>query len=126
MSTNWGDLDDTEVEAIKRTISRAVADGVGQAIQPEKIAEATADGIMIGMRRVAEDDALFDAIMGHMSVALRRSAQRASGRVVWDAITGLLRKALWFMIGGILVYSIGGWSAVAALWQTLTGHPAPK
>lgn len=56
---------------------------------------------------------------------IRRRAHREAGNLMVDALTGALKKLLLFAVAGLLVYSIGGWSALAGAWKAIWGGGAP-
>lgn len=107
--SNWGDLDPATVEKLKSHIQRSVADGVAE-----------------GLRSVAEDEDLFDLLAARVTSAFRRSAAKASGEFLIDSAKGLARRAFTFIVLGVLVYSMGGWAGLVALWKAMTAHGGPN
>lgn len=120
--SNWGDLDPDTIAQIKSDIRRAVADGVDDALRQGSLRDAIAEGVTIGLAHTAMDEDLFDSIVERTATAFRRSATRASGRILVDGVVAMAKRAGWFAVLGILVYSIGGWAAVAAIWKTFMSH----
>ena len=53
---------------------------------------------------------------------LQEQASEHAGRFVLGGMWGLLRKASLFMMLGGIVYAIGGWSAMAALFKAIFGR----
>jgi hypothetical protein len=122
--SNWGDLDPQTITQLKLDIRRAVADGVDDALRHGALRDAIAEGVTIGLSQTAMDEDLFDSIVERTAAAFRRSATQASGRIVVDGVTGLAKRAAWFAVLGILVYALGGWTGLAALFKTFTSHTA--
>ena len=50
---------------------------------------------------------------------LQRSASEHTGRFVIGGLWGLARKASVFLLLGGLVYSVGGWTALAKFWHAI-------
>jgi hypothetical protein len=86
----------------------------GQALQPEDVSGAVADGI----RAAVSDPAMWAAAVE----AMQTHAKTEAGGWLLRVIKGALSKALLFAVVGLAVYSIGGWSALASLFKT-TQHP---
>lgn len=122
--SNWGDLDPQAVAQLKIDIRRAVADGVDDALRQGALRDAIAEGVTIGLSQTAMDEDLFDTLVERFASAFRRSATQASGRIVVDGITGLAKRAAWFAALAVIVYALGGWTGLAALFKTLT-HSTP-
>ena len=120
--SDWGALDPAAADKLKAYVRQSVADGVRDAIAEGGIQQSIADGVATGMRSVAEDEDLFDLIASRTASAFRRSATRAGGELLIDGLSGLARKAAWFVVLGALVYSLGGWAGLAAAWKALTTH----
>ncbi len=55
---------------------------------------------------------------------LQKSASEHTGRFVIGGVWVLARKVSAFVLLGALVYSLGGWTALAKLWQVLRGGVA--
>jgi len=53
---------------------------------------------------------------------LRRQTAEKTGTFVGGMAMALLRRGIIFMILGGVVYAIGGWTALAALWKSLASH----
>ena len=79
-----------------------LADAVGAGIAAAMANPATWCGAAEGVRRAAE--------------------QQAGSWLMGWFLRWLLRGAL-LMGGGVIVYQLGGWSALAAMWGKLGGHP---
>lgn len=118
--SDWGSLDPAAADKLKAYVRQSVADGVMDALADGDIQRSVADGVAAGMRSVAEDEDLFDLITSRAASAFRRSATRAGGELLIDSLASLVRRAAWFVVLGVLVYSLGGWAGLAALWKALT------
>ena len=55
------------------------------------------------------------------AAGIRTSAHREAGNILVDALSGAFRKAMMFAVAGLLVYWVGGWSALAAVWHAVFG-----
>lgn len=53
---------------------------------------------------------------------IRASTEHHAGRWLVGAMWSVLRKALVVIVIGMLVYSVGGWSALSALWKAVWGQ----
>ena len=82
-----------------------------------RIASAVGSGIKSAM---TEDTAAAYWMAG--LTVLQRHATQHAGRFVLGGLWGLLRKASLFMMLGGLVYALGGWSALAALFKAIFGR----
>lgn len=121
--SNWGDLEPQQVERIKHDISRSVALGITQALRDGAVRDAIADGVTAGLRHAVTDEQTFDLMATRAATALRRSATQASGRIVIDGVIGLGKRMILIVSLAILVYAVGGWSALAQFWKLFTQAP---
>jgi hypothetical protein len=89
-------------------------DEVAQAaLTPKQVADAVRDGITAALA----DPATWAAAMGGM----RASTEEHAGRWMVGAVWSVIRKMALFTLAGLVVYSVGGWSALSALWKTIWG-----
>ncbi|MEY2686779.1 MAG: hypothetical protein RL375_977 [Pseudomonadota bacterium] len=123
--SNWGDLEPAHVERIKHDIARSVAVGVSDALRNGAVRDAIAEGVTVGLQQAVMDQRTFDVLAAHAATALRRSATQASGRIVIDGITGLGKRVVFVVSIAVLVYAIGGWSALAHFWKFFTQASTP-
>jgi len=86
------------------------------ALTPQHVATAVRDGIAAALA----DPATWAAAAG----GVRASTEKHAGQWMVSAVWSLLRKVLFFIAAGLLVYSIGGWSALTAVWKAIWG-PQP-
>lgn len=82
----------------------------------ERIAQAVRDGIRGSM---TEDTA--SAFWGAGLAMLQKQATQRAGQIVIGGLWGLMRRIMLFLFLGGLVYSVGGWSALATLFKTVFG-----
>jgi hypothetical protein len=76
---------------------------------PWRIGQAVQEANM----RTVSDPAFWAAAVA----ALRREARDQAGGFLWDGIRNALRWFTWFVLVGVGVYLIGGWSALVALFK---------
>lgn len=93
-------LTDETVEYLEKRIAAAVGEGIKTAMTEETVAAFWAAGLH----------------------ALQKQASEHAGRFVLGGMWGLMRKASLFMMLGGLVYALGGWSALAALFKAIFGR----
>lgn len=84
---------------IDATVRDAVRDGFEQHMTDERVRHMT---------RVAIAE-----VRDHLATQ--------SGRFLLGGLGTLLARVMLFLIAGLVVYSIGGWSGLAALFKTMTG-----
>lgn len=81
-----------------------------------KIAQAVRDGIKGAMN---EETAA--AFWSAGLTLLRKQATERAGQAVIGGLWGLMQRIMLFLFLGGLVYSVGGWSALATLFKTVFG-----
>lgn len=116
----WGDLDPEATAKIKADIRQAVAEGIAETVESGHIQTAISQGLTDGLRHAAADPELIDVLMSRVADAFTKRATEASGRMVIGGVLGAMRRGIWIALLSLLVYSLGGWSAVSALWKYLT------
>lgn len=82
----------------------------------EKIAQAVRKGI-----KGAANEETAAAFWGAGIDLLRKQATERAGQAVIGGLWGLMQRVMLFLFLGGLVYSVGGWSALAALFKTVFG-----
>lgn len=90
-----------------------VEDVAKSALTPEDISKAMRDGFVATLH----DPATWTAA----AKGVREAAKREAGNVVMGAIGSIFQKLVMFGLAGLLVYWIGGWSALAAVWSAMFG-----
>lgn len=55
---------------------------------------------------------------------LNRHASQKTGELVLGGLKGLLKRGAIFLVVGLVVYNVGGWAALVALWKSVvsSGH----
>ena len=82
----------------------------------EKIAQAVRKGI-----KGAANEETAAAFWGAGIDLLRKQATERAGQAVIGGLWGLMQRVMLFLFLGGLVYSVGGWSALATLFKTVFG-----
>lgn len=94
-------------------VMERIDDVAKAALTPQHVATAVRDGIAAALA----DPATWAAAAG----GVRASTEHHAGQWMVGAVGALLRKALFFIAAGLLVYSIGGWAALTAVWKAIWG-----
>ena len=84
------------------------------AYMEERIAAAVGSGI----KSVMTEDTAAAFWAAGLSVLQKQATQHA-GRFVLGGLVGVVRKLGLFLTLGVIVYAMGGWSALAALFKVL-------
>lgn len=87
------------------------------ALMEQRMAAAVEAGIKGAM--TAEDTAA--AFWGAGLKVLQKQASEHTGRFVLGGLMGLVKKVSTFLLLGGMVYALGGWTALAKLWQVFFG-----
>jgi hypothetical protein len=83
------------LEHLETRMAAAVASGIRQAMTEDNAAAFWSAGIRV----------------------LQRQASEHTGRFVIGGLAAIVRKLSLFMVAGGIVYAIGGWAALAKMWQ---------
>ncbi len=83
------------------------------AVTPKHITDAVQAGLIAAL----SDERTWAAA----AAGIKASARREAGTVLVDAMGNVVRKMGLFVVAGLLVYWIGGWSALAAVWGAVFG-----
>ena len=89
-----------------------------KALKPDDIARALQQAIMAA----AQSPETWSAALTGAKAATSNHA----GRVVLGALGALASRALLVLVIGMLVYSVGGWTALAKVWNAVTGSEAQQ
>lgn len=76
------------------------------------------EAVREGMRDLVTEDAIERFWSGGLSMLQKQATQHA-GRFVLGGLWGLFRKASVFIVLGGVVYALGGWNALAALFKAV-------
>ena len=87
----------------------------------EYLESRIANAVQIGIKNAVTEDTAAAFWSAGLQV-LQKQASENAGRFVLGGLWGLLRKASLFMMLGGIVYAIGGWSAMAALFKAIFGR----
>lgn len=94
-------------------VMERVDDVAQAALTPQQLTTAVRDGITAAL----SDPATWAAAVSGM----RASTEEHAGKWMVGAVWAVIRKLALFTMAGLVVYSIGGWSALSALWKTIWG-----
>jgi DNA-binding ferritin-like protein len=87
----------------------------------EYLEEKMAQAVRQGMKDVLTDKEVVGQFLSAAMETFQQRASQKTGDFVLGGIKAAAHKAAWFLGLGLVVYSIGGWAAVAKLWHTLWG-----
>lgn len=79
------------------------------------VREAVAEGI----RDVLKDKELIGMFWSGAVEHLQQTATKNTGKFVLGSVKAVIARGSTFLLLGMLVYSVGGWSAVAKLWHSM-------
>lgn len=79
------------------------------------------EAVTHGLKDALIDEQALKTFWDSAFVALREQATRQTGVVVIGGLVATVKKALLFVLLGLLVYALGGWSAVSLWWKALWG-----
>jgi len=83
------------------------------------------DAVRQGMQDLVTEKTIEQFWAGGLTMLQKQATQHA-GRFVLSGLWGLLSKASLFLMLGGVVYALGGWTALAALFKAVFyggGHP---
>lgn len=89
----------------------------------DDVKAAAQHGGAAALRDVMQDREAVEAFWSAAFGALASYGQQQTGKLVLGGIKGLLSRGLLFMVLGLLVYSVGGWALLAALWKAFWSPP---
>lgn len=91
-----------------------IPDHASLVVTPKHITEAVQAGLIAAL----SDERTWAAA----SAGIKASARREAGTVLINALGNVFRKITLFVVAGLTVYWIGGWSALVAVWSAVFGH----
>lgn len=100
-------------EAQLGLVLERIDDVASAALKPKDVADAVSAGIKSAL---ADPTTWTAAASG-----ARASTEKHAGQWMVGAVWAVVRKAFWFTLAGLVVYSVGGWSALTALWKAVWG-----
>lgn len=71
------------------------------------------------IKDVIADDEAMDNLWSSAFNSLQRSAQTHTSRVLFSGLKAIASRMMLFVALGLIVYSIGGWSALVKLWSVV-------
>lgn len=80
-------------------------------------AEAISAAVASGMTQAVSSPLFWDA--GFQ--AMRQRTKSAAGGFLLDGIGSALRRVMWFVLAGFVVYLAGGWTALVQMFNVLFG-----
>jgi hypothetical protein len=86
------------------------------------ITESIEQAVARGIKAALSDPETVQAFWTGAVQTFNDEAKKRTGEFVIGSISALVRKGLLFMALGYFVYSVGGWTALAAFWRAATGH----
>jgi hypothetical protein len=84
---------------------------------------AVKQAVAAGIREVLADEEQLATFWGAAFKALQAQAQVQTGRFLLGSIGALAKRIGLFVALGLIVYSLGGWTAVSKLWHALVVAP---
>lgn len=87
----------------------------------ETTRKAVAEGIKQGIREAIEDEEIVTAYWTKGISVAKRQARDQAGAILFSSLSEILKRAAQFAMLGMLVYAVGGWSALAGLIKVLFG-----
>lgn len=79
-------------------------------------AERNRQAMAVTIKEIIRDDEAMGAFWGSAFRSLQASAQEHTGRMLFAGAKAILSRAVLFLSLGLIVYSIGGWTALVKLW----------
>jgi len=79
-------------------------------------AEKNRQALAVTIKDIIRDDEAMSAFWGSAFRSLQASAQEHTGRMLFAGAKAIASRLLLFVSLGLIVYSIGGWSAIVKLW----------
>lgn len=87
----------------------------------ETTRKAVAEGIKQGIREAIEDEEIVNAYWARGIAVAKDQARKQAGAILFSSLGEILKRAAQFAMLGMLVYAVGGWSALAGLIKVLFG-----
>lgn len=82
---------------------------------------AIRSAVTSGIRDAIQDKALLEIFWQKAFEKLQEDSTNYAKKFLWARIKDGLNKGVSFFIIGMIIYSIGGWSAVHKLWIAIIG-----
>ena len=85
----------------------------------DKMRAAISEAVSDGIRDVMTDPEALGRFWDAAFEQIQSRAQIHTGRFLLSGLSTIARRAMMFLALGLLVYALGGWSALVKLWQVL-------
>jgi hypothetical protein len=85
----------------------------------ETQAQQTREAMPEALRKIVTDEEAMDQFWGAAFSSLQAAAQKHTGRLLFSGLKAVLAKATLFVTLGLIVYAIGGWTALVKLWTVI-------
>lgn len=86
--------------------------------------QAVAEGIKQGIREAIEDEEIVSAYWSKGIAVAKRTARDQAGAILFSSLGEIFKRVAQFAMLGMLVYAVGGWSALAGFIKVLFGGEA--
>lgn len=87
----------------------------------EHTKQAVREGIIEGIKAAINDDSIVEAYWSQGLKVAKKQATQQAGSILVDGLGAFFKRAFQFAILGMLVYAVGGWTALAGLFKLLFG-----
>lgn len=84
------------------------------------IKEKMTEAVREGLRTSLTDKEALSAFWGVAFETLQEQATNKAGQVVLGGLGAAVKRLAMFVALGLIVYTLGGWAAVAKLWHSIT------
>lgn len=78
-----------------------------------RMSRMVTEAVAAGIKQAASDPELWAVAL----VAMRKRAAASTGNLILDAGVGLLKRAAWWIVIALGLYSVGGFGAIAAMFK---------
>lgn len=83
--------------------------------------QAIRSAVTSGIKDAIQDRELLEVFWQKAFEKLQEDSTNYAKKFIWTRIKDALNKGVSFFIIGMIIYSIGGWSAVHRLWISIIG-----
>lgn len=91
-------------------IKELATDIAGRTLTRDDVRDAIAEGLLRAIRH--------DEFWPALTTGMQRHAQAEAGGWLFGSLRAAMSKALLFMVLGLLVYLVGGWSGLVAFFKS--------
>lgn len=79
----------------------------------------TREAMPEAIREIVTDEKTMSLFWSAAFDSLQAAAQKHTGRILFSGLKALASRAMLFVALGLIVYSIGGWTALVKLWSVI-------